>query len=513
MPQDKSSIRRYAIVFYIQHDFARSGGPPKGVQFPNRQALEAYYAGRQHLGAYQRERPIQPAELDEAEKQFRTLYREMPTFVDGLMLLGLTLSEKRNEDEALIIFKLAEQVLSQKKEKEGPLKPDDRKVLFQAMLFHATAQRKLYQLQTNSQALKELKQLQDDILPLLPVPPNVPETADKLDYLKIYISARVEEAYANAVDLILLSDKHSLEKNDDDVFKTQIQQRYAAHRSAVEDAEYRIKQQIDAKDSDGKRVQERFLSDLHNAEGYARYRRAMILEEDDKKFLQECEEARSKLHEAYAVHQNEYTILLNLGLVYADPRCDPENKYIEFARHFLKQSIEIKPLDYYGHELLARLAVRQAYTWGLEFIDPEIINEAAKSADTARKLRPISGTLYALLAQVYTVQWAKSSDDNLRKELEPLIEASLLRAERGDATPVHQATARTQWLFQQSRRAKGDEFKALRLELATALDKAIEVATDDRSWYGKKLLEDANSLKKALDDLGGKSQSILRWPS
>jgi hypothetical protein len=533
----------YTMVFYIHYDPAGPEGPQKSVQFSSTRALEAYYAGQQHLSAYQRGRPIKQAELDDAEQDFRTLYREMPQFVDGLMLLGITLSEKRSDTEALIIFERVEHLLRQKPQLEA----DDKKVLFQAMLLHATALRKLYEWQTNHEALNRLKELKEQITPLLPTPPNAAETTDKSDYLKIYISTLIEEAYALGVNLILLNesnfiealtknstlqspDKDTLEDIQTDLtsgdqlkiaaakqnlgaaFQTEIQRIYLAHRDVVSETVIRINQ-IDAKDSSAERVQARFLSDLHNAEAYAQYRRAQALEEDDQKFFKECEIARSKLHEAYAVHQNEYSILLNLGLVYGDPRCDPDDKYIEFAREFFRQSIEIKPLDYYGHQQLAGLAIRQAYTWGLEFTKPDIISEAIKSADTARELRPGSGTVFALLAQGYILQWAKTSDEHLHKELEPLIETALIQAARGKATPTHQATAQTQWLLQQSRRATDDQFKVLKPQLAAALDKAIEVAAVDRTWYGRKLVKDATKLKKALSDLEDKKQSTLRWPS
>jgi hypothetical protein len=399
--------------------------------------------------------------------------------------------------------------------------------------------------------LNKLGALNNKIISMLPTAKGVPETPDQLDYLKIYISALTEEAYALAVDLILLDETNFIEALTKDqlgrlklsdeerqnlknieadlnktsgdqlkvaqqkraaAFRTQMERIYELHLAAVKEANDRI-DQIDAKDSAGKKVRERFLSDLRNAEAYAQYRHAQALEEDDEKFLKKCESARNKLHEAYAVHQNEYTILLNLGLIYGDPRCDPENKYIEFARQFFKQSIAIKPLDYYGHQQLASLAIREAYTWGLEFTKPEIINDAAKSAETARELRPGSGTIFALLAQAYILKWATTSDDNSRKELDPLIETALVQAAKGKASPVHQATARAQWLLQQSRRANDDQFKILKPQLAAALDNAIQEATVDRSWYGRQLLKDGNALKKALSDLEDKMRSTLRWPN
>jgi hypothetical protein len=554
----------YTLVFYMHFNREGPGTSSNGVQFPSTQALEAYYAGQQHLSAYQRqrERPINTVDLDDAEQQFRALYREMPQFVDGLMLLGVTLLEKQNQLEALIIFKRCEDILLQKTTEGKTLDTYDKKVLFQARLLHATALRKLYDWRSNHEALKELKEIESEMLPLL-ASTGASKTSAQFDYLKIYISTLTEEAYTIAVNLVLLneatfiealteeqnpvfwlsSDKDELEHIEADlkkatadqlqvakqkravVFRKEMEKIYKAHRDAVEEAFTRIDHiernrevviridQIETNKAEDEQVRERLRSDLYNAEAYAGYRRAQAIEEDDTKFLKVCEKARSKLHEAYALHQNEYTILLNLGLVYGDPRCDPENKYAEFAREFLKQSIELKPRDYYGHELLARLTIRQAHTWGLEFMKPGVLDEAVNAANTARELRPGDGSIFALLAQAYILQWANASDDNSRKKVLPLIEASLEQAAKCKATPVHLATAWAQWLLYQSRLAQDDQFKGLKPQLAAALDKAIEVAKEDRSWYGRQLIKDATKLKETVSNLEDKKQATLRWPS
>jgi hypothetical protein len=229
--------------------------------------------------------------------------------------------------------------------------------------------------------------------------------------------------------------------------------------------------------------------------------------------LKECERARLKLQEAYAVHQNDYAILLNLGLVYADPRCDPENQYMQFSREFLTQSVQIKPSDYYGHQQLARLGIRETYTWGPDLTTAELVNDAVKSAEQARRLRPNDGTIFALLAQTYILQWAKSTDAAQRKELEPKIEASITQAEKYKATPVHLATVRAQWLLQQVRFAEGDQLKELKSQLVAELDKASEVAKDEHSWYGRQLQRDATKLKKVISGLVDAKRERLNWPN
>src|SRR5262249_28978804 len=143
------------------------------------------------------------------------LYNEMPYFVDGLMLLGVTLSEKRDDVEAMVIFERVEKILRLRSLKEA-----ERKVLYHAKLFHAISQRKLYTWQSNHQAIEELNELQEEIeeerkrlgKEIKGDPSRVDELASDLsDYAKIYVSTLIEEAYAHAVEIVLLNRQNFIE--------------------------------------------------------------------------------------------------------------------------------------------------------------------------------------------------------------------------------------------------------------------------------------------------------------
>ena len=126
-------------------------------------------------------------------------------------------------------------------------------------------------------------------------------------------------------------------------------------------------------------------------------------------------EGRTLLQQADAVQPNHYLILQNLGMIYADPRFDPQGNSIATARRMFDRSIKIKPDDYYGRQQLAALAVRQAYLWGPEFVDSNLINEALRFGNAARELRPESNVTPVLLSQLYALRAALFTDQRKKK--------------------------------------------------------------------------------------------------
>ena len=535
----------YRVTHYQYHDLEGPRLPWSGVNFPTATALEAFYAGQQHLGAYQRVlATYEPnrienaaAQLKAAEQCFRTLFREMPDFVDGLMLLGVTLSE-RNDHEALIeaidVFERVRDLLSARSQRKGQtVDPADQKALYQTRLFHASLLRQLYTLQENHSAVIELEELKAQIKPLLDSSDIGPD--DKSDYRKIYISLLTEEAYALAANLILLPNERkppgehltpdfvkavTQGSNVDPLpanasFHDAMEWIYRAHHEVARDATAWI-DKIDVTKGDGKRVQERFRSDLYNVEGYARYRRAQALVIDDTTFEEQCKDARAILRKAYAGHQNQYTIPLNLGLVYADRRCDPKNEYIQIARGYFQKSTEIKPSDYYGHQQLAALGIREAYSLGLELADSSLIENTVTSAQKAQRSRPNSGTILVLLAQAYILQWPTANADSrktLGLKIEALLNDAATSVHLSAPSPFHLSTARLQWLLQQCREASDGKFADAKKALSDELQKAKDLTRDDPTWYGKELASNAKKLGDQVSNLKSEAErSTLHWP-
>jgi hypothetical protein len=299
-------------------------------------------------------------------------------------------------------------------------------------------------------------------------------------------------------------------------YRTEMTKIYELHQTVATDATDLINK-VRSNDDTWKGARGRFLSDLNNAAGYAQYRHAQAVqdvEDNDEPFLSECRNALDRLQEAYAVHQNEQTILLNLGLVESDPRCDPKGENIERARKYLKQARTIKPMDYYAQQLLAALGIREIYTWG-PLAKPDVLTEALAAADKARTLRPEDGTILALLAQAYILQWAQSNSGAQRDEIQTKIETAIAQAAKRHATPVHLHTVRLQWLVNQAAKSSDKQFNSedLKAKLGIEIDKAIVDAKDDRSWYGHQLLKDANALQSLLPALEAGKQSSLHWPN
>jgi hypothetical protein len=592
----------YKMVYYLYYDPAVNKLPPTGVNFPSERALVAYYSGQQYLGAYQRklgaaeissaqkdaqkqadELQKQYSDLDEAERQFRILYQEMPNFTDGLMLLGITLMEQKKEAEAIGVFDRVKQNLlrwaevlagSQRQRVDAALAAnrlnvEEKKALLSAMLFRATAERKLYRVENNHLALAEI----EDVLAVIgrlhrPLPPPQREDdkqkADRQDFFKIHISVLAEKAYVLGAYLVLLNQENfatnldpsapagapvarvnppelvaltpailadltaisariqaggaGLEQAKKDwlkAYRDRMTAIYGLHKVAVADAKA-LFNNVPIDDDKWKTARERFLSDLNNAAGYAQFRHAQATIDftgKDEVFLAECKGALDNLHEAYAAHQNEQTILLNLGLIESYPRCDREGVNIERARNYLKQASALKPADYYAAQLLATLGIRELYTWG-PFAKLETLKDTIDAAEKARMLRPEDGTILALVAQANILQWAQAADDAARKLAATKIEAAITQAEKRKATNVHLHTVRLQWLVNQAAKAADDkQFDDLKTKISVEVGKAIPHAQDDPGWYGHQLLMDAAALSDQLTPLNAKDRSSLHWPN
>jgi hypothetical protein len=146
----------YTIWYYMYYD-------PKGLRwrkvleasFTSARGLEAYYGGQQRLASYQR--TFQAGDLGEAEKEFRQLTSEMPQFVPGWMLLGLTLLEKRSERDAIRAFDRAQQLLAPGGALPAGATATDGKTWLQARLFTAVALLQMYNWEDNHQALRILE--------------------------------------------------------------------------------------------------------------------------------------------------------------------------------------------------------------------------------------------------------------------------------------------------------------------------------------------------------------------
>jgi hypothetical protein len=556
----------YTIWYYMYYD-------PKGLKwrkdleanFTSARTLEAYYGGQQRLASYQR--TFQAGDLDDAEKEFRLLISEMPQFVSGWMFLGIASLEQRSERDAIRAFDRAQQLLTP----AGglPATATDRQTALQARLFTANALLQMYDWQDSHQALRILEAMRSDI-PSAPEP-NMTRQAF-YDLSKIRFSVLFQTANVVGHDLILLNednfvdalteppgtgaatgapsvpasvrpvderqkllrDHDSAARNTTDPaqlatakaqrrtdFTDEMTRIFGKQQALVTEAENALKaigtlvndntvptaEQLNKEEWE--RQRERLTSDLRNADGYAQFRYAQRHEADDGQFKKLCKDALAKLIEAQAARPNEYTVLQNLGLIYGDPRYDPDGKELDTAKALFERSLQIKERDYYGHQKLATLAIRQAYERGVEFFGTDAINAAITHAERARELRPGGGTILALLAQLYTIKWSKGSD---QQGTAPLIEASLALAEKGDrASPLHVRTAQLQWQLARLRASTGGDFDKAKTALLATLQLAQTDTTGNANWEARDLLARTTSLSAKLQNLGSDDRTTARW--
>ena len=554
----------YTTWYYMYYD-------PKGLKrlgdeleanFTSPRALEAYYGGQQRLLSYQRS--FQASDLDEAEKAFRLLNSEMPRFMPGWMLLGLTLLEKRNERDAIRAFKRAQELLASP---TGVLPPtaseSERKNWIQVHLYNAVALLQMYDWKDNHDALRILEAVRADI----------PKVQDKLklkdfyEFRKLQFSVEFQIAHIVGHDLTLLDEdnfvkalldspntsskvptslgepdpKHHKELRDHDGavrgatveqidaarklrgedFNREITRVFNKQRDALQEAGNILKE-IDALVNaapakerldveEWKRTRERSVADLQNADGYAQYRYAQRRAANDEEFHKLCTEALAKLSYAQSIRPNEYTIIQNIGLIYSDPRFDPGATELETTRALFARSLEIKSRDFFGYQKLAALTVRQAYQWGLEFLSLDAIKAAIVQAEKARELRPGSGTTFLLLAQLYTLKWSKTATAD-QAEVASLVEASLALAE-GRASRIHFLLAELQWRLVQLRATtKKEEFDDASPKFLAKLSIAKTEAARSEHWDARDLADRATKLFDLAEKLEFEDRGTLRWP-
>jgi hypothetical protein len=539
----------YSLLYFMYYD---ADGPLEWKKdaalkerFPDARALEAYYVGRQKLASYLH--TLDAAELDKAESEFRLLQEQMPRFVDGLMLLGITLSERRNEREAIGVYERVE------REIEQPPPVNDYakwKTLFQARLFKATANRKLYRWQNLHVAIAQLDELIADLVTKINT--NMLEM-DRAEFRKIYVAALAEKAASIPYYLVLLyrdnfvhaltgqevpgtlrlddaqeaallhieADKGANRAAHIAAFRKQMRRLYKAHAKAREVAQAALGAAIPGTGERDARDRARIMSILHSAQGYARYRYAQVQGETgsteadkDAKYRRRCVEALQFLQDADALRPNDYVILQNMGLIYGDARFDPDGSYIETARRLFARSVKLKPDDYFGHQQLAGLAVREAYLWGLEFTDPTVIADGLKSANAARAKRPGEPRILVLLSQLHSLQAAAQLDGTDPNKEKQAAMIALAAAEQANANPVWILQAKLQAAFLEVRRSDSDDlFNKARTKLATIIHQAKNAADLDAGWEAHNLSRIARALERQdLDKLTHDNRLTLRWP-
>lgn len=467
-PQGEEASKDLAL-FQLLHYLCCDAESPKPFRnsfqphasFPTPKALAAYYIGLRHLEVYLQFG--QQEELKQAIAQFTVLRIEMPAFHGGLMLLGLALTENREEEEAAEVFGSAskeyEKFLKTLKEAAEILQTE--LVQFQIRLWQATAYRKQYGASTNHEAVKLLELLIKDIrtkktelqgdfekFPKEPPPSVQPqelpyrvrgyltctrllalaqcELADTLGTYVVYTSPYAPESLRDVLSEQNTPDSIRVPANTGpDQCREKISEQYQA---ALKEAKKNLEELrphwrlLSLGESELAELESLFLV----VEGFVQYRLATWTCQTDADYKTECETAMSRLKKANAIRPNHYEILQVLGNILADPVYDPDGYQLTEAKKCLIQSTELKTNDFYGHQELARVLAREVELYAkLDKIDG-----AVEQAETALTLRPWSAGAYMTLAELKIMKYLLAAKPEDRKPFSIAITSALTQAER-----------------------------------------------------------------------------------
>ena len=337
-------------------------------------------------------------------------------------------------------------------------------------------------------------------------------------YLILLYPAKFVEALTNSsvprsleVDATVLGAADKLKDTDRkghvEAFRTEMQRLYDKHKAALTLATNEIATAIPGTSEKEKRGKAKIESILRAAQGYGTYRHAQVRneiektdKEKDNEFNRLVTAALDLLEQADALRPNDYLILQHMGLIHGDPRFDPEGIYLENARRLFARSVALKPNDYFGHQQLAILAVRQAYLWGAEFADASVIKDGLAAANKARALRPDAPRIFVALSQLHSLAAAQDSTERAKEETAAKI--ALGAAQQVKASPIwiHHAQIQAGYLAVRASDTP-DTFNTTKPALEGMILNASKAATGDPYWEARKLLEIAANLTEQLKTL------------
>ena len=144
---------------------------------------------------------------------------------------------------------------------------------------------------------------------------------------------------------------------------------------------------------------------IMSAQGYIRYRQALLEAPDKTKFRAQCTLAIRELDEANAAQPRQYTVLQNLGSIYAEPAYSSARSDLSTAADYFQRSLGLSPNDYWGHYKLAQIYGRLAARAAGANSDLKL---ARQHVDKALVLRGDDQSLLLMSARVAMWEWATS---------------------------------------------------------------------------------------------------------
>ena len=475
-------------------------------------ALASLTKGRRSLNRYVRDSA--QADLEAAQRHFRSLVESSPDYPNGCMMLAYTLAENREEDEAIEMYNRVITLLNKAEVK------DERRI-HEARFLRACSLLRRYRWKHAVEAIKGFRELAGELDP--ETGGNRPSERDKKNpearrrnrYLLARCHAEIAHCFGHLIVFLPKDrpldddersqlgelvgnedlDKLDLPDKDKDRFADRARIADCFHRQS--ESCRKTSESVDLSDNDKWQAERRLR--LNEVVGYARYRSAEWLDASQGPlFHKECTEAIRSLKEAELRKPRQYALLQNIGMILLNRRYDPAGENLAQAETYYQRSVDLKPGDYFGYEQLARVRLRRMLAATDQADRDAAATAGGESLAKALKLRFDSPgatllRLYFRLAKLALQPASKASD----------VEALRADVDRYEPDGKH-ATYRwmrlcCDWLLLLTGSDAGT-FNAKKAALASELktyQDGLE-GSADRSWRTSQMLGSVQKLRAEL---------------
>ncbi len=524
------------LAYYLMRRPGRSSEPlPEQIRDMSARVFAAYFRGRLYLNRYAS--TGRDIDLSSAEDQFRIVQAEEPDNIDALLYLGSVLTERRNEAEAVWMFRRAIRQLDKEAEKTD----ENTKSRYQARLYLATSLRKHFGWGENHQAVNGLTTLVRDLEKRLGIKNGepVPRLEDARKPLaRILAYSYIELAHAlshyltymrpwnikkrfsdeNIPEVFKINEKFKTARDkadkDQSSFVSVAQQIFELHETYLAKAK---KLEAPLRDSSTIRRNEEanFESRFENAKGYAKLRLAQRTLDDDAAFKKAVDEALEHFNAANVARPNSYQVVQNVAVVYTEPRYDRSIWALEHARRLFSRSVKLKSQDYYSHESLAIIETLRAEVLGTHGTSDERLQQGLKHVEELAKLRGASLGEPNNVAHLTRRLWRKEKDASKRKAYKKTVDQAIQELKSFDRDDgVFYQVALIAWGVDELSAVDKEQYVAKREELVRFIELAMDEQQDwSWEWQAKRFLEWAKAVKTLLEEPAKDDRGELEAPS
>lgn len=466
----------------------------------NDKAIGEFRKGRRFLDDYFRDHR-QP-DLEKARDHLRELTFEAPGYLDGWLMLGLALTENRQETEAVDAYEHAVRRINN---------PNDLQSI-EARLQIAKSRLRLYLWEPTIQALTELRAIETALNTLISSRADQPNLAS-YQILRTRTYVEIAHCYGHLLVHLQTTSLAAATQSLSDLGDIQLP---PAHQPVPAGA---LVARIYDKHADYLRraagdlsapATSQFLkARLSEVEGYGRFRKAQWLPPDqDDAFRAECKAALIALEQAEVDNPMNYALLQNIGMIYLLRRFDPQGDHLGTAERYYKKSRDLKPNDYYAHQQLAVMYIRRA----ADVIaregarapkeQPQVLRDGETAIATAMELRGRSLGQRLLRLALWIMQWrlATAPEDRASKRKEIQTELDELSAQ-GTVTDTPRLAwsfgwMKVVWLVEQLRDCAEGEFDNRHGQLRKAIAQVLTATSPaaNENWLAREIHQDTQRL-------------------